>query len=100
MASFTPGPWYVHPDSSLAVRRESDDATVATTDNGGHPEPDIILIDDGEMNANAHLISVAPELYEALNEMVDRWEPDTEGQDRVMWENACEALRKARGAAA
>ena len=31
-------------------------------------------------------------LFDALKAMVDRWEPDCEGQDRVMWENACEAL--------
>jgi hypothetical protein len=35
-------------------------------------------------------------LSEALRAMVDRWEPDTEGQDRVMWENAKEALEFAR----
>lgn len=28
----------------------------------------------------------------ALQAMVDRWEPDCGGQDRVMWENANEAL--------
>jgi hypothetical protein len=31
-------------------------------------------------------------LSTALRAMVDRWEPDCEGQDRVMWENAVEAL--------
>lgn len=31
-------------------------------------------------------------LTAALQAMVDRWEPDCSGQDRVMWENACEAL--------
>ena len=31
-------------------------------------------------------------LKAALQAMVDRWEPDCGGQDRVMWENACEAL--------
>jgi hypothetical protein len=31
-------------------------------------------------------------LKAALQAMVDRWEPDCSGQDRVMWENACEAL--------
>jgi hypothetical protein len=30
-------------------------------------------------------------LSAALRAMVNRWEPDS-GQDRVMWENACEAL--------
>jgi len=32
----------------------------------------------------------------ALIAMVDRWEPDGEGQDRIMWENAREALGFAR----
>ena len=36
-------------------------------------------------------------LTEALRAMVDRWEPDTDGQDRVMWENAKEALLFAAG---
>ncbi len=31
-------------------------------------------------------------LSDALRAMVDRWEPDCDGQDRVMWENAVEAL--------
>lgn len=35
-------------------------------------------------------------LFNALKAMVDRWEPDCEGQDRIMWENACEALEFAQ----
>jgi hypothetical protein len=35
-------------------------------------------------------------LSAALEAMVDRWEPDCEGQDRVMWENAVEALQFAK----
>lgn len=31
-------------------------------------------------------------LSAALRAMVDRWEPDCGGQDRVMWENAIDAL--------
>lgn len=31
-------------------------------------------------------------LSEALQAMVDRWEPDCSGLDRVMWENANAAL--------
>lgn len=45
--------------------------------------------------ANSHLISAAPELLESLRAMVDRWEPDCEGQDRIMWENARAAIAKA-----
>lgn len=36
-------------------------------------------------------------LSDALRAMVDRWEPDCEGQDRVMWDNANEALEFANG---
>jgi len=36
-------------------------------------------------------------LLSALKEMVGRWEPDTSGQDRVMWENACAAIEAAQG---
>ena len=35
-------------------------------------------------------------LYDALSAMVDRWEPDCDGQDRIMWENAVEALHFAK----
>lgn len=35
-------------------------------------------------------------LSAALRAMVDRWEPDCSGQDRVMWENANEALEFAQ----
>lgn len=31
-------------------------------------------------------------LSAALRAMVDRWEPDCDGLDRIMWENANEAL--------
>lgn len=39
---------------------------------------------------------VIDKLFDALKAMVDRWEPDCGGQDRVMWENACEALETAQ----
>lgn len=39
---------------------------------------------------------VINDLHQALRAMVDRWEPDCGGQDRVMWENACEALESAQ----
>ncbi len=32
------------------------------------------------------------QLADALRRMVNRWEPDAIGTDRVMWENACDAL--------
>jgi hypothetical protein len=47
--------------------------------------------------ATAHLIASAPDLYEALKAMVDRWEPDCAGTDRLMWEKARAALALADG---
>lgn len=46
---------------------------------------------------DANLIGAASDLLEALKAMVNRWEPDTTGADRRMWEDACEAIRKAEG---
>lgn len=42
-------------------------------------------------------LSPAPELLDALQAMVDRWEPDCIGTDRVMWENAVAAIARAEG---
>lgn len=39
---------------------------------------------------------VIDKLFGALKAMVDRWEPDCGGQDRIMWESACEALEAAQ----
>ena len=40
----------------------------------------------------ARLTTEVAAMREALTAMVDRWEPDTSGIDRVMWENARAAL--------
>jgi hypothetical protein len=47
--------------------------------------------------ADARLIASAPDLLAALAAMVDRWEPDSAGGDRRMWEAARDAIAKARG---
>ena len=51
-----------------------------------------------EADLNLSLIAAAPDLLAALKAMVDRWEPDCEGTDRIMWENAQAAIAKATGA--
>lgn len=62
---FTSG-LYVHPDSPTLVRRESDDATVAQMDDGGHPDPEYCDIDEDEQAANALLFAAAPVLLREL----------------------------------
>ena len=55
---------------------------------------DCSMTDEGSDNA-AFIVKAASAhgaLVMALAAMVDRWEPDCGGQDRVMWENACAAL--------
>lgn len=39
------------------------------------------------------------ELMAALKALVDRWEPDSAGADRRMWENAVAAISRAEGRA-
>lgn len=75
-------------DAMLAERAKTGTATVP--------------LDRKQYDAPADLIptaltNAAPEMYAALVQMVGRWEPDTSGTDRVMWEAARAALRKARG---
>jgi hypothetical protein len=45
-----------------------------------------------EVKRMGHRDEKIRKLSAALQAMVDRWEPDCGGQDRVMWENAVEAL--------
>lgn len=92
---WTPGPWTHYDDSKNPQHRHviaSRGKTVAHIYcTRGDETPDA---------ANALLIAAAPDMYEALSCMFDRWEPDSDGgQDRLMWERARAALAKARGEA-
>lgn len=65
----TPGPWVIHPMAATLVWQRGLDRSIASA--GGHfstAEPD-----GGyeENRANARLISAAPDLYEALKDIVD-----------------------------
>ena len=59
--TFTPGPWFVcHTNFISYVKADT-----------GHKEIAVLYADAGaEKQANAHLISAAPELYEALKAYV------------------------------
>lgn len=76
---FTPGPWYV-------------DGTFVTNDE----DLDICSMGDVAWEANAHLIAAAPELYEALRDLIAYCDPTGDYiDDELVWARA--ALAKARG---
>lgn len=98
---FTPGPWSVTGDNSYIFSWKS-------LDKGGMPRPicgpAIIPSEHEENVANAHLISAAPELYEALEKIVQDVQQTSTGgiTGPGYWEaldEAREALAKARGEA-
>jgi len=66
--TFTPGPWVIEdctPGESTGLRFEvgTKDSVIARTTDGWE-----------EARANARLISAAPEMYEALKNLVADWE--------------------------
>ena len=91
---FTPGPWVV-------VEPEDDVIQIKIGDvdkQGGSPtiygSKVICFVNDIECDtANAHLIAAAPDLYQVLAEIVQKWgRPNT-----ADWHKASAALAKARG---
>ena len=102
----TPGPWKLVPATehhgpyitspwgiTLCDLYTMSNPLALSTACGGTSRP-IPFVD---ADANAQLISAAPDLLDALKAMVDRWEPDCGGLDRLMWENARDAIAKAGG---
>ncbi|MBC8718801.1 hypothetical protein [Ochrobactrum sp. Marseille-Q0166] len=94
---FTPGPWVYDEDRRHIVR--DGDYDVCSIDIGWNESDQSEL---AEMDATAHLISAAPELYEALYRLVRDCEiaglQEQAGFD--CWINmANKALAKARGEA-
>lgn len=88
--NWTKGPWNVNGDkieSTIGACR----ARIAIIDDGAGTNP----------TANAHLISAAPEMYEALERIYGRLlMSDRDGECRITEEDgamADAALRKARG---
>ena len=87
---WTPGPWYTASDFVGPYRLVAGDTTIAQI---GHDDAQTCV-------ANCALIAAAPELYEALARLLKWVKPLVSGTDREeidSIEQACVALRKARG---
>lgn len=94
-AKHTPGPWKATPFRPQKYQEQliqADEFDVATC-HAYSPGTEV------EALSNAHLISAAPDLLEALEEAVEWDGQDSEGVDAVWLEKAREAIAKARGAA-
>lgn len=96
---FTPGPWFIHPESPLhCVNQKGTNRHVAMVSCYK-----IAPVDGVENIANAHLIAAAPETYEALDTLVavvGLTAFKHESQRAVLQEAvdlAIAALKKARG---
>ncbi len=82
---WTPGPW---------IQEDRDILSVALID-AENPKRGREVIAAAHIEANAHLIAAAPELYEALAEMVAGWEGFDVNDDAANRVRAL--LAKARG---
>lgn len=100
-AAHTPGPW--QDDQTTGPNPRITGGPLRLIKSGGFVIAFVPMwLDDEaeEARANARAMTAAPDLLAALQAMCDRWEPDTEGADRRMWEAACAAIQKATGSPA
>ena len=96
---WTPGPWAVDKRASFCVNADRDGSTGGVCSTGGYSaswrDGEELML---ENQANAHLISAAPELYEALEFMRTCFECGcVESGKEIAIKRAKEALAKARG---
>ncbi len=67
-ATFTPGPWYTTEGADFfRIRQKASDYVVANSEDGGHPELEVIPFN--EQLANARLIAAAPDMLAVLRNM-------------------------------
>ena len=81
MSKYTPGPWHTAGEQGVQIRSAKDQIAKVWTMRGN------------EWKANARLIAAAPDLLEALKEIVD-------AADGAGWEQLDPSFKKARAAIA
>jgi hypothetical protein len=88
---FTPGPWRIerNGDGAITSYYGADKKRVDAAVGSGRREI---------TEANARLIVAAPDLYEALQLVLDTYGFDS-STDSSIWQTVCAALAKARGQA-
>ena len=107
--NWTPGPWRVSSESPRIIKKDyrsiGSDAGFLIASTMGHDNSGFYASEQ-EADANAHLITAAPDLYEALAESLadyDNWVSDEDNYPNehfVAWsDKARAALAKARGEA-
>lgn len=91
--NFTPGHWEVSHQNEGDCR--------AIVSDGGKLIALAAYAGGGATQANAHLIAAAPDLYEALEDVVDSWSDDDniDEDEYIRRISARAALAKARGEA-
>jgi len=98
---FTPGPWQLDGSKDIETSSilDSQEILVIAGEYDGYMTPFDCREDDEEARANVYLVSMAPELYNILQEALDE-ELAYEVGERVFanWkEKAKQVLAKARG---
>jgi hypothetical protein len=98
---YSAAPWYVsEADGYIRVRQESSDAVLATMDDGGHPDTELVPFN--QQLGNAMIMAVAPRLMRAAEvltehpDMLEFIERESTGQRLV---SAWHELRAAIAAA-
>jgi hypothetical protein len=92
----TPGPWLRESE----INSEGSDWILVTKDYAEIVDlrlADGLVVSEQEQEANARLISAAPELLNALRGVADRWDKDDEADDPVLGAVIRTAIAKAEG---
>lgn len=90
-AKFTPGPWVASLGSLIRVFQKGTGAVIAGVHRQGRYTGEYR---HKPIEANAHLIAAAPDMYEALNNLEN---DDGKAMPPSAWKLVQDALAKARG---